>query len=100
AAIYRLGSELNRKGYLCERVDVAAILLEQVVALPFDELAEDVVLRVCAFPFFERYTGGLLDNGILAVHLVEYVAYGPDQGNGCCPVNAPSLDVSFFFEKR
>lgn len=100
AAVHRLGSELNSKGDLCERVHVAAILLEQVIALPLDKLAEDLVLRIRAFPLFERCAGGLLDDGIRTVHLVEDVANRPDQGNGCCPVNAPSLDVCFFFEKR
>ena len=97
---HRLRGEFNREGHLCQRVNIAAVFLEQVVTLPFNKFTEDFVLGVRALPLPECGTSGPLYNRILAIHLVENVADCPDQGDGCRPVNAPSLNAGFIFQQR
>lgn len=63
AATHRLSGELNRESDFGQRMYIAAVFLQQVVAFPLDELAEDFVLGVRAFPLLNAAAAACLING-------------------------------------
>jgi hypothetical protein len=84
---------------LLVRMDVELVYFENVIPLPIDELAKNLVLRRWAFPSPEGGACQALYNRVGAVDLVQHVPDRADESERRDPMNVPTLKVRLFFEQ-